>query len=224
MAENMRKPNLSTKSLNSIAQFLLQGSMTGKPAYGKFTKASSKFGVTRKMIHRVWKKAQEQLKSGQAISLCSKKRTLCHAKKKPFDKATLQNILVHKRGTYRNIAKEMHVSKRLVGYWAKAGLIRPHTNAIKPSLSEKNKIERLKFGLKSLEINDELKVVQFRSMSKIVHIDEKWFNLTKETESYYLTPDETEPYRFCQSKRFITKVIPAIKEKWPVDRDKNIIV
>ncbi|GAA0145896.1 hypothetical protein LIER_05974 [Lithospermum erythrorhizon] len=35
----------------------------------------------------------------------------------------------------------------------------------------------------------------------------KWFYLSKETETYYLTVDEVEPHRTCKSKKFITKVM-----------------
>ncbi|XP_042012039.1 uncharacterized protein LOC121760437 [Salvia splendens] len=42
---------------------------------------------------------------------------------------------------------------------------------------------------------------------KQVHIDEKWFYMTKVSDMYYLLPDEDEPYRSCKSKRYITKVM-----------------
>ncbi|OMO65709.1 hypothetical protein COLO4_31045 [Corchorus olitorius] len=40
-----------------------------------------------------------------------------------------------------------------------------------------------------------------------VHIDEKWFFMTRESERYYLLPEEDELVRTCKSKRFITKVM-----------------
>ncbi|XP_070009939.1 uncharacterized protein [Nicotiana sylvestris] len=42
-----------------------------------------------------------------------------------------------------------------------------------------------------------------------VHIDEKWFFLSKKSEKFYLLPEEQEPnpYRSCKSKNFITKVM-----------------
>ncbi|XP_042003723.1 uncharacterized protein LOC121752682 [Salvia splendens] len=49
--------------------------------------------------------------------------------------------------------------------------------------------------------------VQFESMHNVVHVDEKWFYMTKSSDRYYLLPDEDEPYRACKSKRFITKVM-----------------
>ena len=44
-------------------------------------------------------------------------------------------------------------------------------------------------------------------MHNIVHIDEKWFDMLKETETYYLTPSEARPHRTTQSKRFIGRVM-----------------
>ncbi|KAL4347250.1 hypothetical protein GQ457_17G012040 [Hibiscus cannabinus] len=47
----------------------------------------------------------------------------------------------------------------------------------------------------------------FIGMFNIVHIDEKWFYLSKTSEKYYLHPDEVEPCHTCKSLRFITKVM-----------------
>ena len=44
-------------------------------------------------------------------------------------------------------------------------------------------------------------------MMNFIHIDEKWFYMTKIKENYYLLQDETPPERSIKSKRFITKVM-----------------
>ncbi|KAJ0035496.1 hypothetical protein Pint_25039 [Pistacia integerrima] len=44
-------------------------------------------------------------------------------------------------------------------------------------------------------------------MENIIHVDEKWFYMTKQSEKCYLLPDEDEPLRTCKSKTFITKVM-----------------
>ncbi|GJQ92920.1 ATPase ARSA2-like protein [Tanacetum coccineum] len=44
-------------------------------------------------------------------------------------------------------------------------------------------------------------------MSNIVHIDEKWFYMSKLTKRYYLVPGEDDPVRTCKSKTLITKVM-----------------
>ena len=44
---------------------------------------------------------------------------------------------------------------------------------------------------------------KFIDMYNIVHIDEKWFYITKKIGRYYLLPNENDPHRTCQSKNFI---------------------
>ena len=45
------------------------------------------------------------------------------------------------------------------------------------------------------------------NMYDTVHIDEKWFYMTREKRNYYVLRDEPVPYRAVQSKKFITKVM-----------------
>ncbi|XP_028058557.1 uncharacterized protein LOC114262392 [Camellia sinensis] len=62
----------------------------------------------------------------------------------------------------------------------------------------------------------------FNSMYDYVHIDEKWFYISKEAERYYLLPEEEEPHRCCKSKRFITKVMFLAAVARPrFDENKN---
>ncbi|GAA0165666.1 hypothetical protein LIER_40034 [Lithospermum erythrorhizon] len=44
-------------------------------------------------------------------------------------------------------------------------------------------------------------------MYNVVHIDEKWFYMTRKDENYYLHPREEEPLCTIQSKNFIGKVM-----------------
>ena len=69
-------------------------------------------------------------------------------------------------------------------------------------LTEKNEMERLNFCLSFIG-NDGF----FDDMYSYVHIDEKWFYITRINQKYYLLPDEEPPERSCKSKRFITKVM-----------------
>ncbi|ETV92040.1 hypothetical protein H310_13565 [Aphanomyces invadans] len=48
----------------------------------------------------------------------------------------------------------------------------------------------------------EPKLLQLSDMLASVHLDEKWFYLTKTTRKYYLVPGEQEPQRKCKSKRY----------------------
>jgi hypothetical protein len=50
----------------------------------------------------------------------------------------------------------------------------------------------------------------FTDMENIVHIDEKWFDMTKRRRTYYLLPEEAGPERSVQNKNSIGKVA-----QWP---------
>ena len=44
-------------------------------------------------------------------------------------------------------------------------------------------------------------------MMNVIHIDEKWFYLSREKKNFYLHPDENQPHREFQNKNFIGKVM-----------------
>ncbi|GJS86813.1 hypothetical protein Tco_0769449, partial [Tanacetum coccineum] len=89
----------------------------------------------------------------------------------------------------------------------KEGALRPHTNAIKPILTNENRKTRLEFCLAM--INPPLSSANptFKDMFNVIHIDEKWFYMSKPSKRYYLFPGEEEPLRTCKSKTFLTKVM-----------------
>nr|GEV19072.1 retrovirus-related Pol polyprotein from transposon TNT 1-94 [Tanacetum cinerariifolium] len=87
------------------------------------------------------------------------------------------------------------------------GALRPHSNAIKPSLTDENKKARLIFCLSKIERSLSSSSLLFHNMFNVVHIDVKWFYMTKPTKHNYLVPGENEPFRTRKSKTFITKVI-----------------
>ncbi|XP_057768738.1 uncharacterized protein LOC130988793 [Salvia miltiorrhiza] len=65
---------------------------------------------------------------------------------------------------------------------------------------------------------------KFQTMFNTIHIDEKWFYLTKTKDRYYLMPDEKEPYRSCKSKRFILKIMFASAIARPIiDEQGNVL-
>ncbi|XP_057779553.1 uncharacterized protein LOC130998136 [Salvia miltiorrhiza] len=114
---------------------------------------------------------------------------------------------LHKRGTIRRLATGINCSKSTVGRCISRGLIRAHSSAIQPDLTAPSKLLRLKFSLEQIEYDRICMALKFKPMHNVVHIDEKWFYITKTNHRFYLTPQETEPHRTCKSKKFITKVM-----------------
>ncbi|XP_058216712.1 uncharacterized protein LOC131327578 [Rhododendron vialii] len=120
----------------------------------------------------------------------------------------MRDIDCVRRTNIRSLGAAMKVPKTTIHRLIKEGKIRPHSNALKPYLSEQAKKARLQFCLSMLEPNDdENQARKFKSMYNYVCIDEKWFYITKEVESYYLLPEGEEPHRTCKNKRFIPNVM-----------------
>ena len=116
----------------------------------------------------------------------------------------IKNIPLRKRRTQRKLAASLGVSKTTVQRWIVDSTIRVHCNSLKPVLTEENKVARLIMALESRDPNDPSK---FRDMMDRVHVDEKWFFLSRQRESYLLLPEEKNPKRCVKSKSHITKVM-----------------
>jgi hypothetical protein len=101
----------------------------------------------------------------------------------------------------------LKINKTSLSRIQKHGVIKRQTNAINSFLKEENKIERLRFCLSMLESSTLSHDPTFKTMHNIVHIDEKWFYMTKKSTNYYLLPEEDEPHRTWQSKKLIGKVM-----------------
>jgi hypothetical protein len=74
-------------------------------------------------------------------------------------------------------------------------------------MTDDNLKARLRFCLSMLEENSIPSEPKFKSMYNVVHIDEKWFEVTKRSKKYYLLAYEDELYRTCKIKNFILKVM-----------------
>ena len=85
----------------------------------------------------------------------------------------------------------------------KGGLIRVHSNAVKPYLTPENMENGLEFCKRHIDMDDE----QFHVMMDVIHVDEKWFYITQNSRKYYLLKGEEEPHQTMKSKRFLTKVM-----------------
>ena len=123
----------------------------------------------------------------------------------------------------------MKLSTSILSKNLKKGVIRRHNSQTKPILNEDNKKARLRFRLSMLDKNSLPCKLKFMNMYNIIHIDEKWFNMSKTIETYYIMTDEEEPHRTCKSKNFITKVMflaatgrPRFDGEWKVLFDGKI--
>ncbi|XP_057790781.1 uncharacterized protein LOC131007886 [Salvia miltiorrhiza] len=218
----MRPPkDLSNQDRNKIVQYLLANLKNGKPRYGAMKEAASLFNTSQRTITRLWAAAKKQKENGQEIYLANAKPGATRKKRIQVDIELIQSLDLQKRSTIRRLAVGINQSKSTVWRWVNKGLIRAHSSAIKPDLTAPNKLLRLRFSLEALEFDHIMSAVKFKTMDNTIHVDEKWFYITKASNRFYLTPGEGDPHRTCKSKAFIKKVMFVCAVCRPVFSDSG---
>ncbi|XP_065877171.1 uncharacterized protein [Euphorbia lathyris] len=201
----------------AIYNKLLEISVEGQLKRGSLSIVASQFSTSVRTIQRIWK----QSKVNGDVSL--KMKGNCGRKRMHIDLTKIKEIQLHKRTTLASLASSLKVSKSTCHKLLKDGAIRRHTNAIKPFLKDENKISRLQFCISMFGSSIPHDPI-FKGMYNMVHIDEKWFLISKRSGKYYLLPDEEEPIRSCKSKNFIGKVMFLAAVARPrFDENGNVI-
>ncbi|KAL4581255.1 hypothetical protein LXL04_017465 [Taraxacum kok-saghyz] len=190
-----------------IYRALLQQSSDGKLKNGSIKHVAAIFGVCMRTVSRIWHRAKLQVENGSTLDLSSKMLQVVGRKRIHLDLNQISQIPLRRRTTIRSIAKSLTISKSTLHRRIKEGELIPHTNSIKPDLTDVNKTKRLEFCLSMITRPLLNSNPTFHDMFNIIHIDEKWFYISKSSKRYYLVPGEDEPLRTCKSKKFITKVM-----------------
>ncbi|KAG6432914.1 hypothetical protein SASPL_104504 [Salvia splendens] len=116
----------SSEFKNQVVQFIIGRCIDIVPPRGTLKEAQLKLKISRQTCRRWWNAAKKQQQRGESMQL---------------------------RCNLLSVAAGLGCSKATVWRWVKAGLIRPHTSAIKPSLTAANKLLRLRFTVESLELD-----------------------------------------------------------------------
>ena len=117
----------------------------------------------------------------------------------------LKEIPRRRRKTYHSTAKAMGVSLSTVQRMLlQQDVCHIHTSSLKPTLMEENKMSRMELALSFIKKNNTSK---FKNMEDLIHINEKWFYLTKDGQRFIIVTDEEEPCRHVQHKLFLMKIM-----------------
>ncbi|XP_050217419.1 uncharacterized protein LOC126668255 [Mercurialis annua] len=208
--ENIINDGISRKCLtntqrNVIFQSLLAKSNNGIIKKGAISQVASQFSVNRKAVSNIWSKGKRCMENESTVDVCKNLRARSKRVVLTFDQVS--SIPLRDRTTIRRMSTALSISKTTLHRRIKEGEIKAHSNSLKPFLTEDNKKVRLKFCIDMINQGTINSRPLFTDMYDHVHIDEKWFYLTKVSQKYYLHPQEIEPLRTCKSKRFITKVM-----------------
>nr|ABN08756.1 Homeodomain-like [Medicago truncatula] len=192
---------LSNTEREAVAQILLSESHNGKLKRGTVVRLASTYSVSKDVIYRVLKQIRQ---SGDARH---KKTKNCGRKRIEVDMEKMCDVPLDKRSTYRALGHAIGVNKNILLRNKKEGILRRISSPLKPHLNENNMKSCLRFCLSNLEDSSIPQEPKFKSMYNVVHIDEKWFEMTKKNKKYYLLSDEADPHRTCKNKNYITKVM-----------------
>ncbi|XP_050229431.1 uncharacterized protein LOC126678580 [Mercurialis annua] len=192
--QNQRiKKELNNDERRAIYDMLLEKSVDGKLKRGITNMVAATFSVSVRSIQRIWRQAKQTENGG----VSHKKTGNCGRKKVEIDLELIRSVPLHKRTSLESLACSINMSKNRVFNLLKSGAIRRHSNAIKPFLKEENMRARLQFCISMLNESSIPHDPIFKGMYNIIHIDEKWFYMTKKSEKYYLlTVEDVIPLIF----------------------------
>ena len=166
------------------------------------------FGVGIRAIQRIWQTAMTQIENGLPVDVSNNRKGRCGRKAVDINLAMIPTIPLNKRSTIRSLSWQLGCSPTTLFRKFLSQEIKRVTNTVKPALTEKHMLNRVKFCLSML---DETTTASgkpwFINMHRIVHIDEKFFNMSKVNRNYYLLPDEEQPTRTSTNKNSIGKVM-----------------
>jgi hypothetical protein len=131
-----------------------------------------------------------------------------------YDRAELQlqlsELPLSDRRTMRSLAGKLGISVWSVWRLCTVeNIIMPHSNAIKPWLTDENKETRFLYAADEVEKVSSAAGIEYRfkGVYDTVHLDEKWFFMTEATLRVYLAQEETAPVRAIRHKGHIVKVM-----------------
>jgi len=130
----------------------------------------------------------------------------CRWKRVGIDLERLRQIPLRNRTTLRCLATSLGVSESWLVLKLKTGELKWHSNYIHPTLTEGNRLGRIEHCLSMIDPATVPTTPTFLQMENAVHIDEKWFNMTRKIQTYYLTPDEEEPVQTAEAPTSFQKL------------------
>ncbi|XP_021747712.1 uncharacterized protein LOC110713571 [Chenopodium quinoa] len=191
--------------------------------FGFLSKLAKKHKVHISTTTRWFQVIKKHLGEGIVIDARTKKLGKTGPKLKVYLDEWLVSVPLYKRTTERSYAAALHVSSSVI-HRLKKGRLRTHTSTNHPALTDNHKIARLKWVLSFMNPIPAVGDPTFRDMQYTIHIDEKWFYLNPETRTFYPLPNEQDPYRAQQSKRFKLKAMfMGMVGKPLYDNNKNLL-
>ena len=164
------------------------------------------FHVSKYQVRGIWRRVKQCRAQGRPVDVRSRRKN-CGRKKLRTDLSDVLTVPLHRRRTIRSLANAIGVKKSTLHRWFKEGLLRRHSSTLKPLLTDDHKKTRLRWCVSMLDHRTLPNEPKFIEMDNIIHMDEKFFNLTSKYMKYYMLPEEEDPHRTVHNKNSIGKVM-----------------
>ncbi|KAI5406026.1 hypothetical protein KIW84_052690 [Lathyrus oleraceus] len=164
---------LNNEDRKAICQILLcssdaNGNLIGT---GVVERVAASYNVHRSVIYRIWK----QLKD--TGNVCHNRTQNCGRKRVQLDLELMRQVPLSKRSTYRSLACALNIPKTSLVRLHKVGVIRRHTNTLKPYLKEDNMI-----SYKHINVGKKIFIQQDNARSHISKDDPDFCRAASESE------------------------------------------
>ena len=196
---NPPKMDLTNNEHLEAISMLLMMATEDRLKRGSIMAIPKRFNVACSTIHILWKCVELMHAMGitNYAELLSRKNSRRVPKYLPeFIEEGIKSVLLRKRCTQQKLAKLMGMSKTTGHHWIVALTLCVHSNSLKPSLTEENRLARFEMAMDSRNPDD---LTKYQDMHDQIHVDEKWFFFTKEKERYLLHQYEN-PKALCQTQ------------------------
>lgn len=212
-----KKTNLTEEQTNELISDLLDASFMDngkrKLARGAVGTASKKFKMTEQNCRRIWrlaltKREQDGTYHYSSLKKMNSGRPALYCREEL--QASLADLPIGERSTIRDMSRSLGVSVGLCHSLVRNDkVILPHTSALKPILTEENKLKRFLYAMDRVQRQDDRR--SWYPAYDEIHVDEKWFFLCQDNWRYYVSLTEKEKQEVTtlrtKHKRHIMKVM-----------------
>ncbi|XP_057523913.1 uncharacterized protein LOC130803730 [Amaranthus tricolor] len=167
---------------------------------------TKKYGITHRTIRDLWKRAIQTKEANKPYIVESKYKN-CGRKRVVVPPNILESRPIGEHTCIRDVATCLDLAPSTVWRLIKRGEIKAHSNPLHLALTDANKIRRVEWILSLIQEDTIQRHPIYKVMYDFIHIDEKWFYITKKTQRVYLAHEEKVPYRAAKSSKLIPKAM-----------------
>ncbi|KAH9150486.1 hypothetical protein AeRB84_006680 [Aphanomyces euteiches] len=202
--------NLGDDERQKVYRLLLERSVEGKLKHGTIAIVLRIVGCHWRTVSRLWAQARASIDKGSLVADVAVKRKGnpgAKSRRSSDEVEEAKSVALDDRQTLRSTAEKSGIPKTtILRHMKTSSILRARSNHVKPILTTKNQVWRVRHAM-SLLLPQLCGGHIFANMRDFVHIDEKWFNITKVKRRFYAYNNEALALRRVQSTKFITKVM-----------------